>query len=92
MLRFNEDIEKEIVNVIKEYEFASKVDDYLNYDFEGEKVIFSLSIAKGEMLPVDALQKIGEIIGGCFEYITVVNMEYRFYYTYSDKCVCKMEL
>ena len=44
------------------------------------------------MLPVDALQKIGEIIGGCFEYITVVNMEYRFYYTYSDKCVCKMEL
>ena len=42
MLRFNEDIEKEIVNVIKEYEFASKADDYLNYDFEGEKVIFSL--------------------------------------------------
>ena len=29
MLRFNEDIEKEIVNVIKEYEFANKADDYL---------------------------------------------------------------
>lgn len=89
MVKFNEDIEKQVSEILKKHEFKHKT-DVLDYDILGDEVIFNVSINNSEKIPIDDLLKIAEIIGGCFEYITVVNEQYRFYYTYSDKCVCDM--
>ncbi|MCF0226032.1 MAG: hypothetical protein HUK28_01680 [Methanobrevibacter sp.] len=89
MVKFNEDIEKQVKDILKEHEYKNKT-EILDYEIIGDEVIFKVSINNSEKIPIDDLQKIANIIGGCFQYITVVNEQYRFYYTYSDKCVCKM--
>lgn len=89
MVKFNEDIEQQVLDIIKEHEYKDKL-EVLDYDILGDEVIFRVSINNSEKIPIDDLLKIADIIGGCFEYITVVNEQYRFYYTYSDKCVCDM--
>ncbi len=89
MVKFNENIEEEVLNILKKYEFKDKT-KILDYERIGDEVIFRVSINNSEKIPIDELQKIADIIGGCFEYITVVNEQYRFYYTYSDDCVCDM--
>ncbi|MDO5849128.1 MAG: hypothetical protein Q4P18_06315 [Methanobrevibacter sp.] len=89
MVKFSEDIENQVLEILKKHEYADK-SEVLDYDILGDEVIFAVSINNSEKIPIDDLQKIAEIIGGCFEYITVVNEQYRFYYTYSDDCVCDM--
>lgn len=89
MVKFNEDIEQQVLDIIKQHEYKDKA-EVLDYDILGDEVIFNVSINNSEKIPLDDLLKIADIIGGCFEYITVVNEQFRFYYTYSDKCVCDM--
>lgn len=89
MVRFTDEIEEQLLAIIKEYEYANK-SGILDYDILGDEVIFKVSINNSDRIPNEALIKIADVIGGCFEYLTVVNEQYRFYYSYSDKCVCKM--
>lgn len=90
MVKFDDETEAKILEVIKKYEYDNKKPLVLDYDFNGEEVVFNISIDNVKELAVPDLLKIGEIIGGCFERILVVNQQYRFFYTYSDKCVCDM--
>lgn len=90
MVKFNEETEEEILEIIKKYAYNNKQPLLLNYEFDGDEVVFNISINNVSELSVPDLLKIGEIIGGCFERFIVVNEQYRFFYTYSDKCVCDM--
>lgn len=91
MVEFSKEIQDKILAILKKFEYKEKEHEILDYDFEGDEVVFSISINNSKMIPVEDLMEIGELIGGCFKKITVVNEQYRFYYTYNpDKCVCEM--
>lgn len=90
MVKFDDKTEAEVMEIIKKYEYDNKNPLVLDYDFNGDEVVFNISINNARELEVADLQKIAEIIGGCFERIVVENQQYRFFYTYSDKCVCDM--
>lgn len=88
MVKLEEDIEKQVLNIVKKYQKEGL--EYLDYSIDGDYITFAISISSGQMLSVEDLQEIAAIIGGCFEKITVVNEQFRFYYTFSEDCICQM--
>lgn len=90
MVKFDDKTEAEVLEIIKKYEYDENKPLILDYDIDGEEVVFNISINNARELAVPDLLKIADIIGGCFERIVVENQQYRFFYTYSDKCICDM--
>ena len=76
MTKLDENIEKEILNIVEKYQKVNT--KLLNYLITDDEITFFSPVNNGSEITAQDLQRVADILKGSFEGMEIVNQEYRF--------------